>query len=137
MIGNKLGKLGEDLAIMFLKKHDYTDFTCNYIKKWGEIDIIAQKGGITHFIEVKSVSRESSDQKGDDFSCVTPVENRSIRPEENLHDYKLRKLSRVIQTYLIEHKEIVSWKFDLCVVHIDIQSKKAKVKMIEDLVLPE
>ncbi len=137
MIGNKIGNLGENIAKMFLKKHNYADFTCNYIKKWGEIDIIAHKEGIVHFIEVKSVSCENLYNNKEGLSRVTPLKDRSIRPEENLTDSKLRKLSRVIQTYLIEHKEIKEWRFDLCVVYIDVTSKKARVKMIEDLVLPE
>jgi Holliday junction resolvase-like predicted endonuclease len=137
MIGNKTGKLGEDIAVMFLKKRGFTDFTCNYNRKWGEIDIIASKGGVRHFVEVKAVTRESLDTIDGVFSRVTPVEDRSIRPEENLHGWKLKRLSRVIQTYLIEHKEVKDWKFDLCVVYVDTQSKKARVKLIEDLVLPE
>ena len=137
MIGNKTGKLGEDIAVMFLMKHKFTDFTCNYLRKWGEIDIIATKSGTTHFIEVKTVTRENFDQPDREFSRVTPVENRQIRPEENLHPWKLKRLSRVIRTYLISHETIKDWQFDLCLVYIDVINKKAKVNLIEDLVLPE
>lgn len=133
MIGNKIGKLGENIAIMFLKKHGFTNFTCNYYKKWGEIDIIAKKAQKTHFIEVKAVSCENLDN----ISRETPVQKSFVRPEENLHTEKLKRLSRVIQTYLMENKHVKNWQFDLCVVYIDQVAKKAKVKMIEDLILPE
>ena len=68
----------------------------NYNKKWGEIDIIARKGQKLHFIEVKSVSRDS-------LKYVSP-ETDSYRPEDNLHPWKLERLSRVIQTYLLGYK---------------------------------
>lgn len=133
MIGNKIGKLGEDIAIMFLKKHNFDVLTRNYNRKWGEIDIVAKKDGITHFIEVKAVSRENLQ----DISRVTPIKQGFIRPEENLHEAKLKRLSRVIQTYLMENRHIKDWQFDLCLVYIDQVAKKAKVKIIEDLILPE
>lgn len=129
MIGNKIGNLGENIAERFLMKRGFNVFTRNYLKKYGEIDIVARKNGITHFIEVKSVSRENVE----DISYETDV----VRPEENLHDFKLKSLSKVVQVYLLEHKEISEWVFDLCVVYIDIKNKKAKVKFIENLVLPE
>lgn len=129
MIGNKTGKLGEDIAERFLVKRGYDVFTRNYLKKFGEIDLVARKDGITHFVEVKAVSRESIE----DIS----YETNKIRPEDNLHGFKLKRLSRIIQTYLLEHLEVQEWRFDLCVVYMDIVNKKAKVKLLEDIILPE
>lgn len=129
MIGNKTGNLGENIAIRFLMKQSFDVFKRNYLKRFGEIDIIARKDKIIHFIEVKSVSRENIDN--------ISYETNKIRPEDNLHHFKLKSLSKVIQAYLIENPDIKEWKFDLCVVYMDILRKKAKVKFIEDLVLPE
>lgn len=123
-----MGKLGEDIAERFLKKHNFDVFTRNFLKKYGEIDLIARKAGITHFIEVKSVSREIGNE--------VAYETGLIRPEDNLHGDKLGRLSRVIQSYISSHK-IEKWQFDLCVVYIDQINKKAEVKFIENLVLPE
>ena len=39
----KIGKIGEDIAAKFLMKHGFSVLDRNYTKKWGEIDIIAQK----------------------------------------------------------------------------------------------
>ena len=129
MIGNKIGRLGEDIALMFLMKQGFKVLTRNYLKRFGEIDLVMEKGRITHFIEVKSVSRESIE----DIS----YETGKIRPEDNLHNFKLKSLSKVVQAYLSEHKEVGEWRFDLCVVYIDLANKKAKVKFLENIVLPE
>ncbi len=48
-----LGDLGEDLACKFLLKKDFVIIERNYLRKWGEIDIIAKKNAKIHFIEVK------------------------------------------------------------------------------------
>ena len=39
----KIGELGEDLACKFLMKHEFIISERNYTRKWGEIDIIAEK----------------------------------------------------------------------------------------------
>ena len=51
------GEIGENIAVKFLVKHGYSILERNYTKKWGEIDVIAEKEGKLYFIEVKSVSR--------------------------------------------------------------------------------
>ena len=128
MIGNKTGKLGEDIAEMFLTKHGFDVFTRNFLKKYGEIDIIAKKEGIIHFIEVKSVSCE--------IENTVLRETMAFRPEDNLHPDKLKKLSRVIQSYIFSNN-VDKWQFDLFVVYIDKLSRRATVKVVENLVLPE
>ena len=52
----KIGDIGENIACMFLVKRGFKVIGRNYLKKWGEIDIIAEKQGILHFVEVKSVT---------------------------------------------------------------------------------
>ncbi|ELI0034280.1 YraN family protein, partial [Campylobacter coli] len=46
------GILGEDKACDFLKKQKFEILKRNFRSKFGEIDIIAKKDGILHFIEV-------------------------------------------------------------------------------------
>ncbi len=49
------GNQSEDLATRFLEQEGYRIVERNYYaRKLGEIDIIAQKEGVLHFIEVKS-----------------------------------------------------------------------------------
>ena len=55
----KTGATGESIAEEFLQRKGYKIIEKNYRRKWGEIDIIAEKGNEVRFIEVKAVSRES------------------------------------------------------------------------------
>lgn len=127
----KIGNLGEDVACMFLVKHGYSVVDRNYRKKWGEIDIIARKSGILHFVEVKTVSRENIEEMGKNVSRVTDEH----RPEDNVHPWKLKRLSRAIQTYLLEKDVEEEWVFDVVTVYLDVEGKKAKVDMLENVVL--
>jgi len=47
-----IGRLGEDIATGYLKNRGFHIITRNYRKKWGEIDIIAKKDNVLHFVEV-------------------------------------------------------------------------------------
>jgi putative endonuclease len=125
----KIGELGEEVASTFLVKHKFLILERNYTKKWGEIDIIAQKEGKLYFVEVKSVSCGTLP----DFNEENPFIKR---PEENMHPRKMKRLSRTIQTYLI-HKRIgnTPWQFDLLLVYLDIDNRKARVKAIENVIL--
>jgi len=48
------GDIAETKACEFLKKKGFKIITRNYYTKFGEIDIIAYKNEVYHFIEVKS-----------------------------------------------------------------------------------
>lgn len=126
----KTGELGENVAVRFLMKQDFRILERNYTKKWGEIDIIAEKGNKLHFVEVKSVSRETLDQ-------VSHETMDNYRPEDNMHPWKLKRLGRTIQTYLLSNKvpDDKEWQFDLLVVFLALKDKKARVKLISDIIL--
>jgi len=49
-----LGKYGESLAADYLERHGYHIILRNFKARYGEIDIIAQKGSILVFVEVKT-----------------------------------------------------------------------------------
>jgi Holliday junction resolvase-like predicted endonuclease len=102
------------------------------LRKWGEIDIIAKKANKLYFVEVKSVTRDTKGEDGGrDASRVT------YRPEENVHPAKLKRLHRAIQTYLIDHKvpEEVEWQIDVACVYLDFGTRKAKVEVLENVIL--
>ena len=143
----KIGRLGEDIAVKYLENKGFLVIERNYLKKCGEIDVIAKKAGITHFIEVKSVTREnlgrnvsretdSPHRRGlckDNVSRVTD----KYRPEDNLHPYKLKRLARVIQLYLFEKHANgePEWVFDAITVQIDTKTRRASVKFLQNIVL--
>ena len=56
---NETGVKGEEVATKYLEKKGFLIVNRNYRKKWGELDIVAEKEGIVHFVEVKTVSRRS------------------------------------------------------------------------------
>lgn len=122
----KIGELGEDIACNYLEEHCFSVLERNYTKKWGEIDIIAEKNKMIYFIEVKSKSVSSLDF----------VLDQTNRPEDNMHPWKLRRLSKTVQTYLIQ-KRIgnTPWQFDLLVVYLDLEKRKARVRKIENIIL--
>jgi putative endonuclease len=47
------GREGEEIAAGFLKRNGYKILERNYRCRLGEIDIIAERGGEIHFVEVK------------------------------------------------------------------------------------
>ena len=123
----KTGEIGENIACKFLVKHGFSVVERNYTKKWGEIDIVAEKQHKLYFIEVKSVSRDLN----------VSQETNTWRAEDNMHPWKMKRMSRTIQTYLLSKKipDEKEWQVDLLVVYLDIKNKKAKIKKVQDLVL--
>ena len=121
----RIGAIGEDIAVRFLVKHGYTVICRNYRKKFGEIDVICEKLDKTHFFEVKTVSREN-------ISRETPNEHR---PEENIHETKLRRIGRTIEAYLSEQSTDKDWEFHAIIVKLNEKQKKARVVMLKDLAI--
>ena len=52
----KVGEIGESVAVRFLVKHGFSILNRNYTRKWGELDIVAEKDAKLYFVEVKSFS---------------------------------------------------------------------------------
>ena len=69
------GKTGEDKAAAFLKKKGCAIIARNYRAKTGEIDIIAEQGGVLVFVEVKT--RDTSTY-GEGFESVTGIKQAKI-----------------------------------------------------------
>ncbi len=119
-----IGALGEDLAVKFLRNKGFTVVCRNYRKKWGEIDIVCEYRGVTHFVEVKSVSR------------ITLSENADIyRPEDNLHANKAKRLRRIIESYVEEHSVGSNFVCDLITVQIYEESKTARIQFLSDIII--
>ncbi len=54
MHNKRLGRAGEDRAARFLKRHGYKIVARNYRTPYCEVDIIALKGDVLAFVEVKT-----------------------------------------------------------------------------------
>lgn len=100
----QVGKLGEDVACEYLRRHGFSIRDRNYVKKTGELDIIAQKDNTLHFVEVKTVLVHnfiSEKSSSDDYS-----------PSLNLHNAKVRKVTRTGEWYVLEKKWTWGWQVD-------------------------
>src|ERR1035437_3532712 len=99
------GNLSESIVCDFLVSKGYKILDRNYLRKWGELDIVAIKEGSLHFIEVKSDFREN--------------QNDGYRAEELMHNLKQRRLRRMVATYLEDKKYGLDhpFVFDLAIVN--------------------
>lgn len=138
----KIGRIGEDIAKKYLENKGFMVICQNYRKKCGEIDVIAQKGKILHFIEVKTVSHENIGNLPGEVSLrqrreFANSETDVYRPEDNIHAYKLKRLARTIQMYLLEKykKNEPEWVFDAITVRLDISNRRASVRFLDNVVL--
>lgn len=123
----ELGDKGEEVVCKYLINKGYKVLERNYWKPWGEIDIVAEKASNISFVEVKSVSRD----------LTSDVTRGTYRPEENMHPAKIKRLHRAIQTYLLERKvpENKKWQLDLACAFLDFKTHKARVELLENVVL--
>lgn len=138
----KTGKIGEDIAVNFLKTKGYKVLTRNYTKKWGEIDIVALNKGVLHFIEVKSKSVTTLNSEFSREKVIRETEKDDVsrekstkRPEENVHPQKVKRLRRVIDTYLSDSGVNKDWQFDIISLYLDFSTKEAKMEFIKDIVI--
>ena len=99
------GNLSESIVCDFLVSKGYKIVDRNYLRKWGELDIVAIKEGSLHFIEVKSDFRKN--------------QNDGYRAEELMHNLKQRRLRRMVATYLEDKKYGLDYPFvfDLAIVN--------------------
>lgn len=85
----RLGKLGEDIACVFLSKKGYKILQRNFKARYGELDIIALYENTLVFIEVK-----------------TRTNLRFGTPEEAITPRKLHELIQTAQYYVLLHPEL-------------------------------
>jgi len=140
-----IGQIGENCAVAYLERHGYKVIDRNYRKKYGEIDIVATKQGILHFVEVKSISAPVSEVKPpgvrgstSKFSHETDPDDDDYEAEENVHPWKLKRLRRVIEAYLLskypnDEDEEPDWQLDVVTVQVDREARVGRVRMLEDI----
>lgn len=98
-----LGDFGEDLTCKYLEKKGYKILDRNYLKPFGEIDIIAIKNEILSFVEVKT-------RRNDKFK----------RASLDVGYFKQERIKKAAQAYIIE-KDLDSFiiSFDVCEVYLE------------------
>lgn len=126
---NEIGRIGEDIASKWLTKRGFSIVERNYLKRWGEIDIVAREtAGKLHFVEVKSLSYETKDL------LDRAISHGTWRPEENVHKDKQERLGRAIQTWLSENQYEGEWQIDIVAIRMVPRERYCAVKCLEDVV---
>ncbi len=96
---NELGKLGEEMAVEYLKQNGYTLLETNWTFQKAEIDIIAQKENVLAVVEVKT---RSSVEFG--------------LPQDFVKPKKIQLLVKAINEYIISNDLDVVVRFDIIAV---------------------
>ncbi|WP_373003020.1 YraN family protein [Sulfurimonas sp.] len=91
------GNLAEDRACKFLDENGFMIVERNFYSRFGEIDIIATKDEVLHFVEVKS---------GLDFESAI----------QNITPRKLSRLLRTGDVYMKKNSLDVNFMYDAIVV---------------------
>ena len=126
---NKIGAWGEEIAVNYLKEAGFSILDTNYLKKWGEIDIVARENNKIRFVEVKTVSYETRE------FLERAILNKNWRPEENVHKNKLNRWHRVIESWLSENKYEGDWQIDIMAIRLVPREKYATVKLLQNIII--
>lgn len=108
-MSRKIGEAYENKACEFLITRGFEIIERNFYSRFGEIDIIAKKDGVLHFVEVKGGA------KFNPIYAITPA--------------KLSKITQTIQYYLLCNRLDVSF----CVDGISICGER--IEWIENITL--
>ena len=111
----ELGRAGEDAACAFLEDDGFEIVARNWRVRAGEIDIIARRGGLTVFAEVKS---RTSTAFGE--------------PEESVTPQKARRLRALATEYLSDSNVHGDVRFDVIAVMLDRSGGVSSIRHIPD-----
>lgn len=114
---NSIGYLGEAAATAYLISNNFTILERNFKTKMSEIDIIAAKNSVVHFIEVKANKHS--------------VSASEFKPEYRVNPNKVRKI--LLSAYSYWNRKYANrynngWQVDIIGVTIDTTSGKAKIR---------
>lgn len=103
---SEVGNLGEDLACEYLKENSYRIIERNFLRPWGELDIIAMSPDkILVFVEVKTIK-----------------DSRDLSAEEHLSFSKLKKVRKTASLYAGNNQKLIKddrgWRIDLIAITI-------------------
>ena len=91
----RVGVWGEESAVRYVMKRGFLVIARNVRTPYGEIDIIAKQGGVTIFIEVKTLTS-----------------SKNIFPEHNVTARKREHMLHAAEYYAAEN-EIDHWQIDV------------------------
>ena len=111
-----LGQFGEEQAARYLRRRFYSILERNYRCRFGEIDLIARRGGTLAFVEVKL-------RKDDRFAEAREFVGRQ----------KQERILRTAQLYLLQHQTDLQPRFDVIEIYApDGEHGRVRVNHIEN-----
>jgi putative endonuclease len=114
---NDTGNLGESMAVSYLSDKGYGILHQNWRYSHWEVDIIAEKDGILHFIEVKT--------------------KRTLKfghPEDNVDRKKIKYLMNAAEEYLYQQPQWKRIQFNILSITM-IKNEPVEYFFIEDVYL--
>ena len=115
---NDFGKWGEGVAAGWLAEKGFTILHRNWRHGRSEIDIIAVRQDVYHFVEIKC-------SQGDSFG----------HPEERVSRAKLRRIMRVAAHWLHEHHIPSHHRVQYDVLAIQLKTGEPEYVLFEDISL--
>jgi putative endonuclease len=112
---NDTGKLGETLAVQYFLERGYEILHTNWRHSHWEVDIIASKEKMLHFIEVKT-------RRTQNFG----------HPEENIDSKKIKYLINASEEFLYQQPQWKRIQFDVLAITI-LKDKEPEYFLIEDV----
>ncbi len=122
----EIGALGEQVATEYLRRRGFKIIGRNVARKTGELDIIAEKAGVLHVVEVKTILT-------DEFPNERNARDE-YEPSLNLHGAKIRKVVRTGEWYVFEKEWEGDWQIDGCLVWLRRRDGKALVRYLPQIV---
>lgn len=128
MNSHETGRIGEDLAVLWLLRHNHQICSRNFRLKNGEIDIVSHEtNGIYHCVEVKTVSYETREK------MKLSLAQDWWFPEERVTREKLFHMKRTFAFWREFNNISGLFQFDVCAVHLVRSEKYAEVQYIDNV----
>ncbi len=110
----QIGDRGEAMAAQWLQQQGYTLLDRNFRRRCGEIDIIAAKGGVTYFVEVKTRRR-----------------NEAFRPADNVDARKRQQIAKTAAQWFAERGQETASGF----LTVEVLLDRQQIAVAEDFLL--
>lgn len=113
-----LGAQAEEEACKFLRKAGYNIKDRNWRRPWGELDIVAKRNKVIHFIEVKASRQQVA----------------GFEPFLRANERKMHKVQRTARTWLADHRygPETEWQMDIISIII-ASSQKPEIELFEQV----
>lgn len=137
----KIGQIGENIAINYLKKNGYQILARNFRTKWGELDIVAlpphqkklwcggEKNKVVIFVEVKTLRLAPLAQD-------KPLKNSDFLPEDEITFHKAQQLRKMAQIYLSNNKLQLDTphQIDILAIELAENQQTANIRHLENAI---